>query len=48
MHGLTVLDPGQAETCSATYTTTQANIDAGGITNTATATGTVTAQAPER
>ena len=56
--GVTALDPGQAETCSATYTTTQANVDAGGITNTATATGTtpsvgalstaaVTAQAQE-
>ena len=56
--GVTALDPGQAETCSATYTTTQANVDAGGITNTATAIGTtptvgalstaaVTAQAQE-
>ena len=28
------------ETCTATYTTTQADVDAGGITNTGTATGT--------
>jgi hypothetical protein len=35
-----VLVPGQFETCTASYTVTQADIDAGSITNTATATGT--------
>ena len=47
MHGLsaiscpvTSLAPGAAEICTATYTTTQADVDAGGITNTGTATGT--------
>jgi uncharacterized repeat protein (TIGR01451 family) len=33
------LAPTQSETCSATYTTTQADVDAGGITNTGTAIG---------
>ncbi|WP_292786524.1 MULTISPECIES: DUF7507 domain-containing protein [unclassified Microbacterium] len=32
--------PGQTVTCSATYTTTQADVDSGALTNTATATGT--------
>jgi uncharacterized repeat protein (TIGR01451 family) len=34
------LAAGDQMTCTATYTTTQADVDAGGITNTATATGT--------
>ncbi|MEE6387721.1 GEVED domain-containing protein [Microbacterium paraoxydans] len=34
------LIPGQTVTCSATYTTTQADVDSGRLTNTATATGT--------
>ncbi len=34
------LAPAGTETCTATYTTTQADLDAGSITNTATATGT--------
>jgi hypothetical protein len=34
------LAPGDAETCSASYITTQADLDAGSITNTATASGT--------
>jgi uncharacterized repeat protein (TIGR01451 family) len=36
----TVLDPGQSETCTDTYKLTQADADAGKVTNTATATGT--------
>ena len=37
------LDPGESITCSASYTITQADLDAGSVTNTATATnGTVT------
>jgi uncharacterized repeat protein (TIGR01451 family) len=32
--------PGQHETCTATYTVTQADVDSGSLTNTATATGT--------
>ncbi len=36
----TTLAPGQAETCTGTYTTTQADVDGGSVTNTATATGT--------
>ena len=47
MHGLSavscpdaMLAPAATETCTATYTTTQANVDAGGIHNTGTATGT--------
>lgn len=35
-----VVAPGDSVTCSATYTATQADVDAGAITNTATATGT--------
>ena len=34
------LDPGQSVTCTASYTTTQADVDRGSITNTATASGT--------
>jgi uncharacterized repeat protein (TIGR01451 family) len=37
---VTALAPTGSETCTATYTTTQANVDAGGVTNTGTATGT--------
>ncbi len=36
----TTLAPGISETCTATYTTTQADVDRGSITNTGTATGT--------
>jgi uncharacterized repeat protein (TIGR01451 family)/LPXTG-motif cell wall-anchored protein len=36
----TALAPGAATTCSTTYTTTRADVDAGGVTNTATATAT--------
>ena len=36
----TTLAPGASMTCTATYTTTQADIEAGSITNTGTATGT--------
>jgi len=38
--GATALAPGAAVTCTASYTATQADIDAGGVTNSATATGT--------
>ena len=37
---LSTLTPGESETCTATYTTTQADVDRGSITNTGTATGT--------
>ena len=37
---VTTLAPAADETCTASYTTTQADVDAGGITNTGTATGT--------
>ena len=36
----TTLAPGQSESCTATYTTTQADVDNGGVTNTATVSGT--------
>ena len=36
---LTTLAPNGSETCTATYTTTQADVDRGSITNTGTATG---------
>jgi hypothetical protein len=35
----TTLDPGQTETCTATYVTTQTDVDAGSIQNTGVATG---------
>lgn len=37
----TNLEPDQSETCTAMYTTTQADVDSGGITNTGTAIGTL-------
>ena len=42
----TSLLPGTQETCTATYTTTQADVDAGSINNTGTATGTPPARRP--
>ena len=38
-HGVATLAPGASVTCTATYTTTQADVDRGSITNTGTATG---------
>ncbi len=35
------LAPGESETCTATYATTQADLDRGSVTNTGTASGTV-------
>ena len=42
----TTLAPGQSESCTATYTTTQADVDNGGVTNTATVSGTPPTGAP--
>ena len=38
-NGVTTLNPGASATCTATYSTTQSNVDAGKITNTGTASG---------
>ncbi len=40
------LAPGDSETCTGTYTTTQTDVDTGSVTNTATATGTDPSNAP--
>ncbi len=40
------LAPGASETCTGSYTTTQADVDAGSVTNSATATGTSPAHDP--
>jgi uncharacterized repeat protein (TIGR01451 family) len=39
-HGVTTLAPGASQACTATYSTTQANVNAGKIVNTGTASGT--------
>ncbi len=38
-NGVTTLAPGASETCIATYTTTQTDVNAGGVTNTVTVVG---------